>query len=108
MPFISSSIPLTGLQDRRRKLTEEDKAEIIRLYESGLGSLRSLGERFCVSKSTILYIVNPERREKVRQRTKEHWRDYRPTKEEWAETMREHRRYKQGLYLAGELTTKGD
>ena len=60
MPFISSSIPLTGLQDRRRKLTEEDKAEIIRLYESGLGSLRSLGERFCVSKSTILYIVNPE------------------------------------------------
>ena len=44
-----------------------------------------------------------KRAEKAKQRIKEHWRDYRPTKEEWAKTMKEHRHYKNELYLKGEL-----
>ena len=45
----------------------------------------------------------PERAKTVKERIKKHWRDYRPSKEEWAQTMREHRHYKQELYLKGEL-----
>ena len=35
MPYKSEKIPLQPNQDRRRKLTEEQKDEILRIYESG-------------------------------------------------------------------------
>ena len=103
MPYKSSSIPLSESQDRRRKLTSEQKEHIIRLYSTGMYTLTKLGKQFGVSRSLISIIVNPERAKAVKQRTKEHWRDYRPTKEKWAETMREYRHRKQKLYINGEL-----
>ena len=103
MPYKSERIKLAPHQDRRRKLTDEQKEEIKRLYATGLIGQRPLAEQFGVSRSLIQIIVNPEIAEKKKQRIKEHWRDYRPSKEEWAATMREHRHYKQGLYVKGEL-----
>ena len=103
MPYKSSSIKLSETQDRRRKLTDEQKEEIKRIYESGVCGTRPLAKQFGVSRSTIQVIVNPNRAEKVKQRNKDHWRDYRPTKEEWAAIIREHRHYKQQLYVKGEL-----
>lgn len=103
MPYKSSNILLSESQDRRRKLTEEQKDEILHRYKIGDGSQRSLAKEYGVSRSAIQIIVNPKRAKAVSQRNKEHWRDYRPSKEEWAKTMREHRRYKQDLYLKGEL-----
>jgi len=103
MPFKSEKIPLPADRDRRRRLTEEQKEEIKSIYASGVCGTRPLAKQFGVSRSTISIIVNPKRAAAVRQRTKRHWREYRPGKAEWAETMREHRRYKQELYLSGEL-----
>lgn len=103
MPYKSTNIPLSETQDRRRKLTDEQKEEIKRIYKSGVCGARPLAKQFGVSRSTIQIIVNPSRAEAVKGRIKKHWRDYRPTKEEWAETIREHRHYKQELYLKGEL-----
>ena len=103
MPYVSERIKLSEVQDRRRKLTEEDKEEIRHRYKIGDGSHRSLAKEYGVSKSCIQILVNPERAKAVSQRIKEHWRDYRPSKEEWAKTMREHRQYKHELYLKGEL-----
>jgi DNA invertase Pin-like site-specific DNA recombinase len=103
MPYKSEKLKLSPTQDRRRKLTDEQKEEIKKLYATGLVGQRPLAKQFGVSRSLIQIIVNPEIAEKKKQRIKEHWRDYRPSKEEWAETIREHRRYKQGLYLKGEL-----
>lgn len=103
MPYKSSSIKLSESQDRRRKLTDEQKEEIKRIYATGLVGQRPLAKRFGVSRSLIQIIVNPEIAEKKKQHIKEHWRDYRPSKEEWAKTIREHRHYKQELYLKGEL-----
>lgn len=103
MPYKSEKIKLSATQDRRRKLTDEQKEEIKKLYATGLIGQRPLAKQFGVSRSLIQIIVNPEIAEKKKQRIKEHWRDYRPTKEEWAETIREHRRYKQELYVKGEL-----
>lgn len=105
MPYKSESIRLDASQDRRRKLTEEQKEEIRRIYKTGACGTRPLAKQFGVSRSTIQVIVNPNIAERHKRRAKEHWRDYRPTKEEWAATMREHRQYKYKLYLKGELKT---
>lgn len=103
MPYKSNSIKLAPSQDRRRKLTDEDKREILRIYKTGVCGTRPLAKQFGVSKKTIQIIVNPAIAEKAKQYRKEHWRDYRPTKEEWAATMREHRHYKHQLYVEGKL-----
>lgn len=103
MPYKSEKIKLSPTQDRRRKLPDEQKEEIKKLYATGLIGQRPLAKQFGVSRSLIQVIVNPEIAEKKKQRIKEHWRDYRPSNEEWAKTIREHRHYKQELYLKGEL-----
>lgn len=103
MPYKSEKLKLSEAQDRRRKLTDEQKEEIKRIYKSGVCGQRPLAKQFGVSRSLIQIIVNPEIAEKKKQRIKDHWKDYRPIKEEWAATIREHRRYKQELYLKGEL-----
>lgn len=106
MPYKSSAIPLSETQDRRCKLTSAQREEIRHRYNTESIGTRPLAKEYGVSRSLVQTIVNPARAEKVRERNKKHWRDYRPSKEQWAETMREHRHYKQQLYLAGEL--KGD
>ena len=101
MPYKSEKLKLPPNKDRRRKLTDEQKEEIKRIYAEGKCGTRPLAKQFGVSRSTIQIIVNPAIAERVKQRTKEHWRDYRPSKKEWATTMKEHRHYKQELYLKG-------
>ena len=103
MPYISSSIKLSETQDRRRNLTTETIEEIRSLYETGLYSWNQLAGMYKCSKSRIGQIVNPDRDAKVKARIKEHWRDYQQKGEEWNRVQREHRRYKQKLYLKGEL-----
>lgn len=103
MPYKSEKIRLPPTKDRRRKLTDDQKEQIRRIYETGVCGTRPLAKQFGVSRSLIQIIVNPDIAEKKRQRIKEHWRDYRPSKEEWAKTIKEHRHYKQNLYLKGEL-----
>lgn len=95
-------IKLIGLQDRRRKLTDEQKAEIIRLRDEGL-SLRKLAKKFEVSAQTILFIVNPESKAKNDKYGRDNWRKFEKTKEKNAESVKKTRLYKQELFLKGEL-----
>lgn len=103
MPYTHevNRIKLVGLQDRRRKLTDEQKAEIIRLRDEGW-SLMKLAKEFEVSKKSILLIVNPESKAKNDKYIKDHWRKFQKTKEENAEAVRKTRLYKQELFLKGE------
>ena len=103
MPYKSEKIRLQGLQDRRRKLTDSQKEEIKDKYSTGEYSLNALGGIYGVSKKTILLIVNPNSAEKAKEYQKENWREYQQTKEERTRITREHRRYKQSLYVRGEL-----
>ena len=103
MPYKSESIPLHGLQDRRRKLTDEQRKEICDLYETGKYSSRQLADVFGVSKRTILIIVNPNCAETARAYRKAHWKEFQHSREERTTAAREHRRYKQSLYLQGLL-----
>ena len=104
MPYKSEKMRVVGTKyDRRVKLTDEQKREIVELYAEGTIGCLAIAKRYGVSKRLIQFILHPDRMEANRQRLKEHKAEYRPTKEEWARTMREHRRYKQELYLKGEI-----
>lgn len=104
MPYIHeiNHIKLVGLQDRRRKLTDEQKAEIIRLRDEGW-SLMKLVKEFNVSKKLILLIVNPESKAKNDKYIKDNWREFQQTKEDRTEAVKKTRRYRQTLYVNGEL-----
>lgn len=102
MPAIVDKYAVGQANDRRRKLTEEQKEEIRELYLKGGWSHKTLAERYKVSKSLITIVLNPNRAEKVKNRIKEHWRDYQQHGEDWAIAMRNHRQYKKKLLEAGE------
>ena len=104
MPYAHevNHIKLVGLQDRRRKLTDEQRTGIIRLRDEGW-SLMKLAKEFEVSKRLILDIVNPESKAKHDQYVKDHWREFQQTKEERTEAIKKTRRYRQELFLKGEL-----
>lgn len=103
MPYKSEKLRLDETQDRRKRLTESQRIEIRKLYETGEYSLNDLAKKYNVSKKTILLIVNKESAEKAKQYRKEHWRDWQRKGEEWNNVIKEHRKYKQKLYLDGKL-----
>jgi predicted DNA-binding protein YlxM (UPF0122 family) len=103
MPYKSEKIKLSGLQDRRKKLTDKQREEIRKLYGTGCHSLNGLAKQFEVSKKTILLIVNNDSAEKAKQYRKEHWKEWQSSKEEHREAIKKTRRYKQKLYTEGKL-----
>ena len=103
MPYKAEKIKLKGLQDRRKKLTDEQRVEIRELYGTGLYSLNDLAKRFNVSKKTILLIVNDESAERAKQYRKEHWIEWHRTGKEHNEAIKNTRKYKYELYKNGEL-----
>lgn len=103
MPYKSEKIKLKGLQDRRKRLTDEQRKEIRELYETGFYSLNNLAKKFNVSKKTILLIVNDESAERAKQYRKEHWREWQRKGEEHNEAIKKTRKYKNELYKNGKL-----
>ena len=103
MPYKSEKMKLHGLQDRRKRLTAEQRKDIKELYGTGFYSLNDLAKQFNVSKKTILLIVNENSAEKAKQYRKEHWKEWQGTKEEHREAIKKTRKYKHSLMLKGEL-----
>jgi hypothetical protein len=103
MPYKSEKIRLPEALDRRRRLSDADKAEIARRYKAEGCSLQSLATEYGCSKKSVLLIVNPESKARNDQRIREHWRDYVPGKDERNKIAREHRAYKHGLMVQGLL-----
>lgn len=103
MPRKSEKIPLGGY-DRRIKLTESQRKQVKNLRSLGL-SYRVIAERYGVSKSLIILVCNPDISERKRIASMERHREgrYKPSKEEWAATMREHRAYKERLHKEGKI-----
>lgn len=86
--------------DRRVKLTPEDEEEIRRLHESRV-PVREIARMFAhkCSRQLIQFVLFPERRAHAQALFNERRKDgrYKPTRESWAETMREHRRYRKTI-----------
>lgn len=103
MPYKSEKIKLSETQDRRKRLTTEQRKEIEELYTTGCYSLNDLAKQYNVSKKTILLIVNKESAERAKEYRKEHWQEWARKGKEHAEAIKRTRKYKQSLYLKGEL-----
>lgn len=103
MPYKSEKIKIAGSKyDRRIKLTPEQKKEI---HENPLNlSQRALAKEYGVSRRTIQFILDPEKLKENLKRREERggsMQYYKPS--EWAETVREHRKYKQNLKIQGKI-----
>lgn len=106
MPYKSEKIRIAGTKyDRRIKLTPDQKEYIKWLREKQLISYSKLAKIFGVSKRLIQFIFCPDKylknKESLKQRKAEG--RYKPTKAEWAATIREHRRYKEQLKKKGDI-----
>ena len=110
MPYKSEKIKLPKEHDRRIKLTDEQREEIREKYSTGLYSQRALAREYGVSRRLISFVLDDEKYQKCREQFKERRADgrYKPTKEEWAKTQKEHRQYKQKLYVDGKLTEESE
>lgn len=106
MPYKSESIKIEGTSyDRRRKLSEDTKEYIRWLREEEKISYQKLADMFKVSKRLIIFVCNPDKERKAKEQFKERRKDgrYLVSKGERAEIMREHRHYKQELYLTNKI-----
>lgn len=106
MPYRSEKILICGTQyDRRQKLTPGQRAEIFRRYHTEDISQRQLAREYGVSRRLITFIVDPEKMEAANEGLKRRKAKglYKPDKQKWAATVREHRRYKQQLYNQGQI-----
>lgn len=104
MPYKSEKIRIDHtMYDRRRKLTDADKEEIKRIYATGVCGQRPLAKQFGVSKRTIQLLVRPQSLERVLQYRKDTWKKYQTYGEEHSKVIREHRQYKQKLYIEGKI-----
>ena len=103
MPYKSEKIKLKGLQDRRKRLTDEQREVIEELYGTGLYSLNDLAKKFNVSKKTILLSVKKDSAEKAKQYRKENWKQWQRKGQEHNEAIKKTRHYKNELYKDGKL-----
>jgi hypothetical protein len=105
MPFKHESMHIPAKHDKRVKLSDQDKADIKRLYFSDDNlSQRDLARMYNVSRRSIIFAIYPERRianyqaRVARGGSKQYY-----DKDKHTEAMRTHRKHKQELYLDGKL-----
>nr|DAE30238.1 MAG TPA: Protein of unknown function (DUF2481) [virus sp. ct5rm7] len=106
MPYRSEKILICGTQyDRRQKLTPEQRAEIFHRYHTEDVSQRQLAQEYGISRRLVTFIIDPEKMETASEGLKRRKAKglYKPDKQKWAATVREHRRYKQQLYKQGQI-----
>ena len=103
MPYKSEKLKIAGTKyDRRVKLTPEQKEEI-RKNVQGL-SQRKLAIMYEVSRRTIQFILDPEKqKENLKRKAERGGYSQYYDKDKNAEYVREHRRYKQSLFINKEL-----
>ena len=101
----SDTTPINNeLLDRRVKLTQIDKDNIIQKYAQGDISQRKLALEFNVSRRSIQFVLSPEKLQENLMRREERggWKTY-YDKEKHRVSMKEHRDYKKELFSEGKI-----
>lgn len=106
MPYRSdrAGLHIRPENDRRRKLTEDQKDEIRELYKLPDWSQRRLAGAYGVSRRLITFILDEEKLKRQKELFAERQKDgryYDAAKH--TEQMREHRHHKHGLFEKGLL-----
>jgi len=104
MPYKHTEKLIPEQHDKRIKLSTADKQLICELYLTGEYSQRKLAKQFNVSRRTIQFTIDPDKRKanyqtRVANGGSKQYYD----KDKHTEAMRKHRQHKQELYLANEL-----
>ena len=89
--------------DKRRKLSEEQKDEIREKYSMGLYSQRGLAKEYIVSKRLIHYTIHPD---KLKKDAANHDSKKYYDKDKHREYMRTYRANKKKLNIEGKLIKK--
>lgn len=104
MPYKSEKINLKETQDRRVKLLSCQKLAIVEMYSTGLYSITGLAKLWKVSKRLVQFILFPERQSKnIADRNSRGGSKVYYDKAEHSKAIKDLRKYKQELYLKGEL-----
>ncbi len=88
--------------DKRRKLTDDQRAEIKRLFDSGQTNKSELAKKFNVGRKLIGCIVHPERMERHLSQNRERNRG-KTDKERNAAAQTRYRERKKDLFLDGKI-----
>ena len=105
MPYKSEKIKIEFTKDDKRiKLTDEQREKIKKDYSTGLISQRDLAKKYKVDKKTIYNILHPDKYQETLERYKEenHSKQY-YQKEKQREYIKTYRHHKQELYVKGEI-----
>ena len=103
MPYKSERIIIANTQyDKRIKLDEDDKKQIVSKHNQGQ-SMRSLAREYHVDRQVIRYTIYPEHYEALKAYSREYQRTYDVGVDKRNEYKRVHRKHKQELYLEGKI-----
>lgn len=104
MPYVSEKIKIQNTKyDRKIKITKEIREEIEKLYSEGK-TQTYIAKLFGVDRKTIYNVLNEDKYQeqlKRRREEKAHLTYY--DRERHTKYMREHRKYKQKLYVEGKI-----
>lgn len=105
MPNKLDKVPINNQKlDKRVKLTDEDKENIVKEYATGLISQRGLAEKYGVSRRLIQFTLSPEKQEIAKQQFAERQKDGRYyDKDKHKVYMKKHREHKKDLDEKGLL-----
>ncbi|UDM72783.1 hypothetical protein [Vagococcus fluvialis] len=100
MPRKSDTIAINNPKlDKRVKLTDEDRKNIIFEYEFHKVSQRFLADKYGVSRRTIQFTLDPEKKKRAQEQLRERQKDGRYyDKEKHRESVQKHREYKKELF----------
>lgn len=105
MPYKFEKIPINNPKnDKRVKLTDENRVNIREEYSSGLISQRGLAEKYGVSRRLIQFTLSPEKQEIAKKQFAQRQKDGRYyDKDKHTVSVRNHRNHKKDLYNKGLL-----
>ena len=103
MPSKLDKVNVGRENDKRIKLTQEQKEEIRNKYNNGNISQRALSKEYNVSRRLIGTILDEDKFNKLKEYSRQYSKEHKQEKEKRNQYMRTHRNYKKELLKNGKI-----